>query len=149
MAGLLEPLRSRVEQTRRELEEAKVVTARARAREEMLTAELAAYERALSAEERREGGVLQTQPPPTVPPHADDEGEINKTDFVEAYIARQNGHGVTPPEAYRAFLQAGINIHRNYVYSILSRLVAKGKVKERRGKYFKSDDNREASELKF
>lgn len=45
-----------------------------------------------------------------------------------------------PVEIYRAFQSEGIAINRNYVYSLLQRAKDRGQVKERRGRYFPTED---------
>jgi hypothetical protein len=142
MAGLIDQLRQRVEQSRRELEDAKRKTQLARFVEETLAAEASGYERALAAEERREGKTSVA--PPEAKTTAGGESPINKTDFADEFINSRNGSGVTAPEVYRAFVDAGITVHRNYVYSILDRLVTRGRIRERRGRYLPSAGNAES-----
>ncbi len=140
MTGLIESLRQRVEETRRELEGAKKKTQQARATEEMLATELTGYERAVAAEERREG---KTALVPLEATSAESETPVNRTSFAEAHIRSHNATGVTPPELFKVFGEAGITLHRNYVYSILNRLATKGRIRERRGRYFPVEADQE------
>ena len=71
-----------------------------------------------------------------------DDEPINKTDLVYAMV-REHMDGLTPPDIYRGVQKLGIEVHRNYVYSILNRLVQRGKIRQRRGKYVATDTDTE------
>ena len=55
-------------------------------------------------------------------------GDLNKTDFVRQMVRENPDQGVSAAEIYHRFKDLGFGVQRNYVYSILKRLVEYGDV---------------------
>lgn len=70
--------------------------------------------------------------------HLEVEG-INKTDFIREIVKRNQDHGISAADIFRAFKVAGIRLHRNYIYSVLNRLVERGEIERRERKVFPVD----------
>jgi hypothetical protein len=153
---LIEHLRERIRETTAALDAAHAEVTAAKAREDGLAADLEGYKMALQAEMKRnvvaaspataEAEVVRVQDEASAQINlavlSKDDEPVNKTNLVHNMI-REHVDGLTPPDVYRAIKNLGIEIHRNYVYSILDRLQKQGKIKLRRDKYVATDTDLE------
>ena len=136
MNPLLEQLEKRIEEKRKELGSLESKLRILSAERDAAVSDLAGYEGALGAERRRngiEGPQAATAIDKADMPSADD--RFNKTTFVQNLIEKHST-GITAAEIWKAFTAAGHPTLRNYVYAILGRLHGKGKIVERKGKYY-------------
>lgn len=143
--SLIEQLRERVEQTRLDLDAARQRSAEAKAIEDALASDLAGYQRALEAEERRGIGVvtattMSTSAVASIPIAPAHDAATNKTAMVEEMI-RARVDGLTAPEIYRELRRHDSNMHRNYVYSILGRLTNRGLIRDVGGRWVATPKN--------
>jgi hypothetical protein len=139
----IEQLTKRVEEARTEHESARQATMDAKAKEDGLAADLAAYQKALEAEVRRaQGGVAKAEATAFVEQQEASRSVTeailldagNKTEMAENMI-RARLDGMSAPEVYHEFKRLNIPTHRNYVYSILGRLEQRGAIQMRNGRY--------------
>jgi len=65
-----------------------------------------------------------------------DSNETNKTESVVAVIMKHQAQGLKPGGIIAALKDEGISIGRNYVYSVLNRLQKRGRIQNKRGKYY-------------
>jgi hypothetical protein len=144
---LKEELQRRVEFLKGELESARKRAAQAKAEEETLANDLAAYQRTLEAESRRDG-----QPASVLTPNADrapqplfdlgdtDVGrEVNKAQLMREIIIENRATGSTASSILEGLKRKGAECPPTYVYSALSRMKAGGLIHKRRGKFFPSE----------
>jgi hypothetical protein len=144
MQSLIQQLRQRVDEARREHEAARQATLAAKAREDSVAADLAGYQKALEAELRRGDGVAAHVEAEAMAVQDHAQAEItnavladepaNKTEMTMNMI-RARLDGMTPPEIFKEFKRLGFEMHRNYVYSILGRLEQRKLIQVRNGRY--------------
>ena len=139
-------LKQRVDDTKSLLESAKKAAAKARAEEEMLADELAAYQRILEAELRRSGHVQHNEVPQTprdfeLSPAlgGDEDVNVNKVRVMRELIVENRSRGSTASTIMEALKSKGVKCPPTYVYSALSRMKKKGLIVTRRGKLFPSN----------
>jgi hypothetical protein len=142
---LKEEVQRRIESLKVELESARKRAMQAKVEEETLSNDLAAYQRILDAESRRNGltgsiPVTMSQPTTTATLDAREiEGDFNKAQLMRELIVENRATGSTPSSIMEALTRKGAECPPTYVYSALSRMKAKGLIEKRRGKYFPSE----------
>jgi hypothetical protein len=144
---LKEELQRRVESLKVELESARKRAAQARAEEEMLSKDLAAFQGSLEAEMRRNGHVgsisatIADSSPKPEAALVDSESapEINKAQLMRQLIVENRGIGSTASTILEGLKRKGAECPPTYVYSALSRMKAGGLIHKRRGKFFPSE----------
>lgn len=62
----------------------------------------------------------------------------NNREFLLDVVRQNSKDGIKPSEIIRAFQDAKIKIHKNYIYSLIMRTKRDGEIIERNGKYFPS-----------
>ena len=137
MNVLIQHLRNRIEEKKKELEDADRKLHEVQTWRETVARDLEGYERAVAAESRRNGHE------PTVEAKSTNQDSIgapdpqgNKTDFVRFLLSSRSDLGITPSQIYLHFQKENVKMHRNYVYSMLKRLAENDEVEVRNGKYF-------------
>jgi hypothetical protein len=131
MAITSEMIREELEATGKELQKAR------KKREEAVQHEVRMQRRhdALRELLSNTGGAQQEAVLPT--PDAPTEKEpVNKTDMIHKIITNSGARGASPVDIWNAVQKSNTQMHRNYVYAVLDRLRAGGRVVERNGKYF-------------
>lgn len=133
-------LQTRVERLRTEYEKARARAADLKAKEESLASELSAYERILAVELQREGQSAPQLSKPVQPALAADLRNTgnghNKTVLAAAIIGATGMQGASVSDLDMGFRQHGINLQRNYLFNITSRLKSQGKIEQRGGRYY-------------
>ncbi len=144
MADFITYLQNRVTEVKDDLEDANARLQHAESDRRMLEAELQGYEKALTAELRRQGKVTQAVPATSNEPAqssdigAEAENGPNKAEFARHFIRLKAEAGVTPSDLLKGFQEAGIPIGRAYIYALIQRL-QKSKppaIRSKRGKWF-------------
>jgi hypothetical protein len=144
-------LEQRVDETKRDLQDAHEKVQEWMSREDMLRAELQGYERALAAEMRREGRAV-VAPPPAIPVSVSEKIEVqdsgaadvqSKAEFARKFIRDRVDTGATPAEIFKGFQEAGIPITKPYIYSVVQRLQKRKPpaIRLRRGKWYPVPDS--------
>ena len=142
---LIEHLRRRIEEKKKELADAEQQLAAAQRRREIVAKDLGGYQHALEAEMRTNGTGTTKVDDSTLnefgPGDQSQDSETpdpqeNRTEFVRHLVRSHPTSGITPAQIYLQFQKASVEMHRNYVYSMLKRLVESGEVKVVKGKYF-------------
>ena len=147
MSTITDHLRQRIDEARREVEEAKVASQAARVREEAAINDLAAYERTLAAELRRNGSIATAVSTgitePTVKRGIDlgfssfrATTKTNKTAMAFDIVEAGEPNGVTAEDVQRGFEEKGMILNRNYVFNITSRLKGQKKIEQKGNRYF-------------
>ena len=82
--------------------------------------------------------------PPTVP--QDTPGVVARTDgdmttvaWIENFVLNSGAKGASPPEILRAAADIKLFMNKNYPYIVLSKLVERGKIDKRDGRYYWHD----------
>lgn len=148
MGNLIDQLRERVAETKREHDEARQQEAAARAIAETLASELAGYTQALQAELRRsnkqsardEHSAMVAMDAAGLQADLDllNEPPTSKARQVDDFIRSRDG--VTPADIKAEFDRRGTSVPRSYLYSMLQRLLAKNRIRRKRGKYYGNAD---------
>jgi alanine racemase len=72
-------------------------------------------------------------------PDEDHSGEeVSKVNWIFNFVAGNGPRGAMPPEVARAASTAGVSMHPNYPYTALRKLVERGVLVKRRGRYYKN-----------
>lgn len=66
---------------------------------------------------------------------------IGKTAFIRQEVKESKGSGITPSQIYKDFTDNGVQLHRNYIYSVLRRLVSSNEVRKSGKRYFSVEEN--------
>lgn len=140
-------LQHRVESIKVELDSARKRAAQAKAEEETLSNDLAAYQRILEAESRRNGhagstsSVISEESPKRVSllPDTEPANEMNKARVMRELIVENRAVGSTASSILEGLKRKGAECPPTYVYSALSRMKANGLIHKRRGKFFPSE----------
>jgi hypothetical protein len=129
-------LSGRVDETKAKLEDARARVLAAKADEDQLAADLAAYERTLAAERRVRGIEPEPEPKRDVDLLGEPVREDGtKTAFVFHAIRQAGSAGMSNIEIYQTMLRADPQTNRNYAYNVVSRLKEQNRI-ERRGDRF-------------
>jgi len=67
------------------------------------------------------------------------EDDINRVRWIESLVKQSGVSGVSPPEVSEAARRAGVKMHKNYPYVVLKKLIEKGLIVKRRGRYYKKE----------
>src|SRR5947208_2139539 len=95
---------------------------RAKARAELLAADLEGFERVLSAERRINGVIPMTEAPEQPNPQPNTTIDGNKAEFARQLIRKRADIGTLPNDLFKGFQEAGIPITKPYCYSLVQRL---------------------------
>jgi len=143
-------LEQRVDEAKRDLQDAHDKVQEWMLKKEMLGAELQGYERALAAEKRRQGRVDVADAPRAVSISLSDSIAVadsatveiqNKAEFARKFIRGRGDVGATPNDIMKGFQDAGIPIKKPYIYALVQRLQKQEVIKpgsrlRDRGKWF-------------
>jgi hypothetical protein len=143
MSDVINYLQHRVEEVRRDHQLAMDRMMQAAAERDLLASELQGYEKALSAEVRRQGfATVATKPDAqgtlSLPDLNSD--STNKAEFARQFI-RRCPDGVDPGQIFEAFRCQNIPIKKPYVYALVQRLRDQGAIRQRRGRWFSISDS--------
>jgi hypothetical protein len=142
MGDFINYLEQRVEHTKLALQAITEQIQKASAEREVLMADLAGYERTLSAERRIHG--IDTGTPEAEVVRHNGAGKswtqitteaVNKADFARQFV-RDNPNGLLPRDILRGFEKAGIPIGRPYIYALVQRLQKQGAIRQHRDKWY-------------
>jgi hypothetical protein len=142
MALSPEILRDELVGVRKEIENAKREKDEAEARYNKLMQEEKALITLLSGRDEQTKG-LEILPSPQQTyfqdiisaPESTDEAVVNKTEVIRQIIREHGVSGASPADVWRGVQKRNIQMHRNYVYAVLARLVDKNEVTQHDGRY--------------
>jgi hypothetical protein len=139
--NVAEYLKSRIEEYKVSLALAEKAALSATQKVSQLKDKISAYQKTLKAEMEINGHtvVAEDSQMEEVPE------EPIKTEFVLDLIRKSPTSGVKPKTILAKCEAAGINLSRNYVYTIVARLKEKGRITEQDGKYFPVTQEEERS----
>jgi hypothetical protein len=83
-----------------------------------------------------DGGVLDNEAAAASSAEDDSQPEINRVDWVYKFVCESGSRGVKPTDVLAAASRAKITMHKNYPYVVLRKLVERGKVVKKRGRYY-------------
>lgn len=135
MSDILNYLQSRADEAKQKLQQVNEKIQALQSEKETLIGDLQGYERIVSAE-MRERGVSGPLPAPVTESVGQTGSDVNKAEFARKFIRERASSGVTPADIFRGFSDAGIQITRPYVYSLVQRLSKRNLIRQRRGKWF-------------
>ena len=137
MGDFITYLQHRVEETKRRVQETTDRMNQAISERETLVADLAGYERALSAEMRGQGMTVQPQAV-QIPLDGSAAGTTgtNKAEFARQFIRRRADLGAKPNDIFQGFQDAGISITKPYIYALVQRLQKQGAIRLKRDRWF-------------
>ena len=103
-------LEQRVKDIKHQLQESIDTMNRAKARAELLAADLEGFERVLSAERRINGVIPMTEAPEQPNPQPNTTIDGNKAEFARQLIRKRADIGTLPNDLFKGFQEAGIPI---------------------------------------
>jgi hypothetical protein len=144
MSDFINYLQHRVEEVKRDLQDAVDRAHKANEDRGMFEKELQGYEQALSAEMRRQGwaaSTVQSDAQERLPLNGEQEDieeGPNKAEFARQFFREHAESGVTPNDLFVGFQEAGIPIKKPYIYSLIQRLHTSKPpaIRSKRGKWF-------------
>ena len=130
----LDELRSRAEESTEELARIDGELESLQSRRAEVASSQATWVKALETEQARQG--LAPDVGVVTPAKAAVNGQdVNKTELVKDLL-RQNRNGIRVRDISKEFKKAGIEVHPNYLYSVVSRLKKQGNAIGKNGKVF-------------
>jgi hypothetical protein len=147
LQGLLESVKVRLESARQQ-------AAKAKAEEEMLSNDLAAYQRIIEALSRNngDGGVtLAVAPsPPAAPASSPSNGsgtesETNIAKLIRQVVIDNRVVGSTTALIFEALARKGVKCSPGYLYSSLSKMKKRGAILKKDDKFFPPEAGKETA----
>jgi hypothetical protein len=140
---LVSYLQQRVEEATKRLQSINEQIQQLNADRETLMGDIEGYKRTVLAETRGTGvtAVVSARPRP-IPRHDDprstelESSGASKAEFGRRFIRSRADVGSTPVDILRGFQDAGIEISKAYVYSLIQRFKKQEEIRQRRGKWF-------------